>query len=101
VPPVTTRTPACATFGAQQAVGDDAGAGERAALAVSELVRRRDLEGDRLGRDHLHGGSTLRAGKHRRVDGLREALLAQDQTRPGATQRFVHGRRHQIGVRHR
>jgi hypothetical protein len=66
--------------GAQQSVGDDAGARKRAALPVGEFRRRRDPEGHRLGRDHLHRRTALRARKHRRVDGLREFPPAQDQS---------------------
>ncbi len=84
-----------------QALGEDAGAVQGALLALLELLGRRDLEGDRLGRDHVLQRTALLTGEDRGVDLLRELLRRQDHTTARTTQRLVRGGRDDVGVRHR
>ena len=72
-------------------------------LVVSEFRLQRLLEGDRLGRDHVHQRSTLSTGKHHRIQFLLNLLVTTRHDQPAArtAQRLVCGRCRHIRDRHR
>jgi hypothetical protein len=70
-----------AVAGAEQLLGHRLGAGDRAALALAELLGLRDAERDRLAGDDVHERAALLAGEHRGVDLLAVLLAAEDQPR--------------------
>ena len=86
VPPETRRQPSLVSAAAR-------------ALALStmlllvglEVGREGLLEGDGLGRDHVHQRAALNAGKNGLVEVLGLLRLAQDQAAPRAAQRLVGG----------
>ena len=69
-------------------------------LVGDELGEQGFGERDRLGRDDVHERATLHAGEHRRVDGLRVLLPADDGPAARAAQGLVRRRRHELRVRH-
>ena len=73
----------------QQLLGKRLRAGDRAPLALHEGIARGELEGHRLGGDHVLQRSSLLAREDCRVDLLGELLLAQDHPRARAAQRLV------------
>ena len=76
--------------------------GHRAALALGERLARGELEGHRLGGDHVLERPALLAGEHRRVDLLGQLRLAQDRPAARAVERLVgRGRDHVRAVRAR
>jgi hypothetical protein len=83
-----------------QPAGEHPGAVQRPLLALPELLGRRDLERDRLGRDHVLERPALLAGEDGAVDFLGQVSRAEDDAAPGTAQRLVRGRGDHVGVRH-
>jgi hypothetical protein len=76
------------------------GVGDHLLLIGAEFGPQRLAEGDRLGRDHMHQGPALDAGKDRRVELLRQRLvIGQDHPAARAAQRLVGGRGGHIDMR--
>ncbi|GGO99793.1 hypothetical protein GCM10012280_67050 [Wenjunlia tyrosinilytica] len=86
-------------IGLDQTLGEDPRAVQRALLALLEVVGGRDLEGDRLRRDHMLQRTALPPREDRRVDLLGELLRRQDDIAARTAEGLVRGRGHDMGVR--
>ena len=80
-------------------VGEDLGTGQSAALTLGELLGAGDLEGNGLGRDHMHERAALLTGEDGRVELLGPFLFGQDETRARTAECLVHGRGHHVRMR--
>ena len=69
-------------------------------MALLKLVGGGNLHGHGLSGNDVHERATLLAGEDRGVNSLGVFLLGEDHAGAGPTQGFMHGGRHDIGVRY-
>lgn len=67
---------------------------------AAEVLAECLAEADRLARHDMHERSTLQSWEHGAVDGLEVFLLAEYESRTGATQCLVRGGGHEVGDGH-
>ena len=92
--------PVLGDIGGVQALGQDLGALNGAALALGEVLGRGDLERHGLAGDGVHERPALLAREHGGVDLLLELLGGQDHAGSGTRQGLVHGGGGHVRVGH-